>query len=138
MPVIPYLYYEDVGRAMKFLSAAFGFKKYGRSMKGANGKVNHAVMKVGKDVIMMGCPPKGYKNPKKLGQATQSLYINVADADRHFQRARKAGAMVLEEPQDTPYGQRRYGVEDPEGHQWYFAHELKKPHRKQTAGRTHK
>jgi uncharacterized glyoxalase superfamily protein PhnB len=53
--------------------------------------------------------------------------VNVDDADKHFKRARKAGAKILEEPQDTFYGHRRYGAEDPEGHQWYFAHELRKP-----------
>jgi uncharacterized glyoxalase superfamily protein PhnB len=49
-------------------------------------------MKLGDDLIMMGRPPSGYRNPKRLGQATQSLYINVPDVDKHFQRARKAGA----------------------------------------------
>jgi len=57
---------------------------------------------------------------------TQSLYVDVPDVDKHFARARKAGAAILEEPQNTPYGHRRYGAADPEGHQWYFAQELKK------------
>jgi hypothetical protein len=38
-----------------------------------------------------------------------------------FERAVYAGAVVLEKPTDQPYGDRRYGVEDPEGHRWYFA-----------------
>ena len=56
------------------------------------------------------------------------------DVDEHFERARKAGAMILEEPKDTFYGQRRYGAEDPEGHQWYFAEDIpkrSKPRRQQ-------
>ena len=93
MAIIPYLYYEDVGAALKFLSDAFGFQKFGRPMKRPDGKLNHAAMKHGNDVIMMGCPPDPkFKNPKRLGQATQSLYINVANADKHFERAKKAGA----------------------------------------------
>ena|SRR5688500_9132076 len=128
MSIIPYLYYEDVGAALKFLSKAFGFRKYGRPTAGPDGKINHAAMKLGKDVIMMGCPPPAhkYKNPKRLGQATQSLYIMVKNVDKHSDVARKAGATIIEEPMDTFYGQRRYGAEDPEGHQWYFAHDLKK------------
>jgi uncharacterized glyoxalase superfamily protein PhnB len=51
----------------------------------------------------------------------------VEDVDKHFERAKKAGATVLEEPADTEYGHRRYGVEDPEGHQWYFAQEIRRP-----------
>ncbi|MGH9971819.1 MAG: VOC family protein [Pyrinomonadaceae bacterium] len=74
----------------------------------------------------MGCPGAGYRNPKRLGQATQSLYVNVEDVDKHFERAKKAGAKILDEPTDTFYGHRRYGAEDPEGHQWYFANEIRR------------
>ena len=135
MAITPYLYYEDAGGALKFLSKAFGFRKHGRPMLAPDGKVNHAVMKLGDDLIMMGCPGSTYKNPKRLGQTTQSLYINVDNVDKHFERARKAGAKILEEPQDTDYGHRRYGAEDPEGHQWYFAREIKKQPAKKRAAR---
>lgn len=126
MSITPYLLFENVGDALKFLSRAFGFRKSGRSMKGPDGKINHAAMKLGSDVIMMGCPGPKYKNPKRLGQSTQSLYIMIDAVDKHFERARKAGAKILEEPENTLYGHRRYGAEDPEGHQWYFAQEIRK------------
>ena len=139
MAITPYLLYEDVGAALKFLAKAFGFRKYGRTILGPDGKVNHAAMKLGDDFIMMGCPGSKYKNPKRLGQATQSLYVNVPDVDKHFQRARKTKATILEEPEDTFYGHRRYGAEDPEGHQWYFAQEIKKQAiKKRTAGQSSK
>jgi len=32
MAIIPYLLYEDVDEALKFLAKAFGFRKYGRPM----------------------------------------------------------------------------------------------------------
>ncbi|HXD32882.1 MAG TPA: VOC family protein [Pyrinomonadaceae bacterium] len=132
MPITPYLYYQDVNEALKFLTKAFGCKKFGAQMRGADRKINHAAVKFGDDVVMMGRPPKRYKNPKQLGQATQSLYINVDDVDKHFARAKKAGATILEEPTNTEYGHRRYGVEDPEGHQWYFAQEAPKLKAKRT------
>ncbi|HJZ11594.1 MAG TPA: VOC family protein [Acidobacteriota bacterium] len=136
MAIIPYLLYEDVDAALKFLSKAFGFRKYGRSMRRPDGKINHAAMKFGNDVVMMGCPPGSkYKNPKRLGQSTQSLYINVDNLDKHFERAKKSGAKILEEPADQFYGHRRYGAEDPEGHQWYFAQDIKKPGVKRRAAR---
>ncbi len=139
MTITPYLYYEDVGGALKFLSKAFGFRKHGRAMLRPDGKVNHAAMKLGDDFVMMGCPGSKYKSPKRLGQATQSLLINVPNVDKHFQRAKKAGATILQEPGDTSYGVRRYGAEDPEGHQWYFAQETKKqPAKKRAAGRSSK
>ena len=127
MAITPYLLYEDVGGALKFLTKAFGFRKHGTQMRGPDGKINHAAMQLGDDLIMMGRPGADYRNPKRLGQATQSLYVNVEDVDKHFERARKAGASILEEPTDTLYGHRRYGAADPEGHQWYFAQEIRRP-----------
>jgi PhnB protein len=133
MAITPYLLYEDVGGALKFLAKAFGFRKYGAQMLGPDGKINHAAMQLGEDLIMMGAPGSGYRNPKRLGQATQNLYVNVEDVDKHFDRAKKAGATILEEPADTSYGHRRYGAADPEGHQWYFAHEIRRPKTKRKA-----
>jgi len=102
-------------------------------MSRPDGKINHAAMKFGDDLIMMGYPGPKYKNPKRLGHSTQSLYVNVDDVDKHFERAKKAGAKILEEPKNTFYGHRRYGAEDPEGHQWYFAQEIKAKPRKRAA-----
>jgi len=102
-------------------------------MRGKDGKLNHAAMKLGSYLVMMGYPGPKYKNPRKLGQATQSLYINVRNVDQHFARATKAGARVLEAPQDQFYGHRRYGAEDPEGHQWYFAQAIPKNRLKRRA-----
>jgi uncharacterized glyoxalase superfamily protein PhnB len=126
MAITPYLYYNDVDAIIRFLNKAFGLRKDGPTMRGPDGKTSHAVMKLGEDTVMMGRPPKKYRNPKQLGQATQSLYVMIDDVDRHFRRAKKAGAKILEEPADTEYGHRRYGATDPEGHEWYFAHELRK------------
>lgn len=38
------------------------------------------------------------------------LYIYVEDVDKHFDRARNAGATILEEPEDQFYGDRRYAA----------------------------
>jgi uncharacterized glyoxalase superfamily protein PhnB len=124
--ITPYLYYEDVGRALTFLAKAFGLRKCGGQMRGPDGKINHASMKLGVSLIMMGRPASGYRNPKRLGQATQSLYINVRGVDEHFRRAQKAGAVILEEPTDTEYGHRRYRATDPEGHEWCFAQVIRR------------
>lgn len=126
MAITPYLYYEDVGRALRFLARAFGLRKHGAQMRGPDGKINHAAMTLNGGLIMMGRPGSGFRNPKRLGQATQSLYINVRGVDKHFQRARKAGALILEQPTDTEYGHRRYGATDPEGHEWYFAQVIRR------------
>jgi PhnB protein len=135
MAITPYLYYEDVDRALGFLAEAFGFRKYGVQMRRPDGKICHAAMKLGDGVIMMGRPATAYRNPKRLGQATQSLYVSIKGVDKHFQRARKAGAIIVEEPTDTEYGHRRYRVTDPEGHEWCFAEEIRRRKSKRKAHR---
>lgn len=123
--ITPYLLYEDVAAALDWLSRAFGFEEQGDRFTGPDGKVSHASMKLGDGLIMMGCPGLSYKSPKRLGQATQHLYIYVEDVDAHFERAKAAGAGILEEPSDKFYGDRTYGASDPEGHQWYFAQHVR-------------
>jgi uncharacterized glyoxalase superfamily protein PhnB len=49
----------------------------------------------------------------------------VDNVDKHCLRAKKAGAMILDEPADQFYGDRRYSAADPEGHHWYFAQHLR-------------
>lgn len=118
--ITPYLYYEDVAAALEWLARAFGFRERTR-IAGAGGKITHAEMEVADSVIMMGHPGPDYRNPKRLGQATQTLYINVDDIDAHCRHAREAGAVIIMEPKDQSYGDRSYGAADPEGHTWYFA-----------------
>ena len=118
--VTPYLYYRDVAGALRFLSEAFGFREKLR-MPDKDGDIAHAEMTFADGLVMMGCPSKDYRNPKGLGQTTQSLYIYVDDVDAHCARAKQAGAKIIDEPADQFYGDRRYGAEDPEGHHWFFA-----------------
>jgi uncharacterized glyoxalase superfamily protein PhnB len=35
-----------------------------------------------------------------------------------------AGAAITEEPNDLPFGHRRYASTDPQGHEWTFAQVL--------------
>jgi len=49
------------------------------------------------------------------------LYVYVDDADAAYQRALDAGARAIEEPLDTPYGDRRCMVEDKWGNTWQIA-----------------
>ena len=53
------------------------------------------------------------------------LYVYVDDADSTFERAIDAGATVIEEPRDTPYGDRRAMVRDPFGNVFQIAHQLR-------------
>jgi PhnB protein len=118
--VTPYLLYRDVDAALDVLVKAFGFEERVR-MPGPDGKTLHAEAGIGDGVVMMGCPGADYRNPSTLGGATQLVYVYVDDVDAHCETARRAGAKILREPEDQFYGDRTYGVEDPEGHHWSFA-----------------
>ncbi len=123
--ITPYLLYADLEGAMEWLTNAFGFRERMRQA-GPDGKARHAEMDLGDDgTVLMGWPGPAYRTPKQLGQVTQHLYVRVDDVDALFERASKAGAHVLEKPADQSYGERRCGLEDPEGHRWYFAQPLR-------------
>lgn len=122
--ITPYLLYTDVESALAWLSKAFGFCERLR-FPGPDGKITHAEMESGDSLIMMGNPGPDYRNPKQLGQVTHHTYIYVDDVDQHYEQAKRAGAMILEPPEDQFYGDRRYGAEDPEGHHWYFAQHVR-------------
>lgn len=118
--VTPYLLYKDSAAALDFLTRAFGFTEKVR-MADEHGQVSHAEVALEDGVVMFGTPGEGYKNPKELGGKTQNIYVYVDDVDAHFEHAKSAGATIVRDPEDQFYGDRSYGVEDPEGHEWIFA-----------------
>jgi uncharacterized glyoxalase superfamily protein PhnB len=125
-PITPYLYYEDVASALAWLSRAFGFRaREEETIRSPEGRVVHAAMELGGGTVLLGCPGSDYRCPRRLGQTTQNLYVHVDDVERHFRTAKGAGATILSGPEDTFYGDRRYGAEDPEGHHWYFAQRIR-------------
>jgi uncharacterized glyoxalase superfamily protein PhnB len=122
--VTPYLLYEDAGAAVDWLCKAFGFEEKVR-MNDDAGKVNHAEVGVVDSVVMLGHPGPDYQSPATHGHPSQAVYIYVDGIDAHFERAKAAGATVLQEPADQFFGDRTYMVADPEGHQWNFAEHVR-------------
>lgn len=49
------------------------------------------------------------------------LYVYVSDVDAIYRRAIEAGARTIEEPAETPYGDRRCMIEDAWGNTWQIA-----------------
>lgn len=118
--VTPYLLYEDLANTIDWLKKAFGLTERMR-ISASDGTANHAEMALADGVIMMGQPGGDYQNPTHSGHVSHQVYVYVDDADAHYATAKAAGATILEEPNDTFYGDRRYGAVDSEGHHWYFA-----------------
>ena len=66
MAITPYLYDRDVGAAL-ILAKAFGLRKTGEQMTDASGRIDHAAMRLGDDIVMIGSPSLRFKGPKRLG-----------------------------------------------------------------------
>ena len=124
--VIPYLIYQDAPAAIEFLTRAFGFEERMR-MPMPDGKVGHAELTCGDDVIMLAseCPEAGAQSPRALGGATCQIMCYVDGVDAHHDRAKAAGATITEGLTDKFYGDRTYAAQDPEGNRWYFATHVK-------------
>jgi len=120
--IIPGFRYEDAPRAIEFLCDAFGFEKH-VVYEGAEGRIDHAQLRLGDHFIMLGSGDARDKTPRELGGATGSHYVVLErdeDVDAHCERARAAGAVITMEPYSPDYGGRGYGAEDLEGYHWSF------------------
>jgi uncharacterized glyoxalase superfamily protein PhnB len=132
-PVAPMLSYEDVGAAVEWLCAAFGFTDGGTFTDGE--RVTHANLLTGGGVVMAGWPGPDYRNPKHHRQACEDarhwldttfvvdgVYVAVEDIQAHYDRARAAGTTILSDLEENDaVGQWQYRAEDLEGHRWMFA-----------------
>ncbi len=108
--VIPVIGYPDVRAATDWLRRAFGFTE--RLRIG-----DHRVqLDVGDGSIVVTREPG-----LPTGRCAHAIMVRVADAKAHCEQATKAGARIINEPTDFPYGERQYSAEDFAGHQWTFS-----------------
>jgi uncharacterized glyoxalase superfamily protein PhnB len=116
--------YLDPKAAFRWLEEAFGFEPL---MVILDDKDNlaHSEMKYGDSVVMIGNEwSDDHRSPKSVsGKNTQTVHVQLArseDIDAHCERARKAGAEIMQEPSTQFYGDRTYRARDAEGHIWTF------------------
>ncbi len=124
--VIPHLVVNDAAAALDFYAKAFDAVEQLR-MPGPNGKLMHASMSFGGNMVMLvdEFPEMGGKSPKTLGGSPVTLHLVVGNADEAIARAEAAGATVLMPAADQFWGDRYGMVQDPFGHSWSIAHPLK-------------
>ncbi|MGA7522124.1 MAG: VOC family protein [Acidobacteriaceae bacterium] len=115
--VMPHIAYRDLATAIAWLERAFGFTELYRYGGGPDG----GQMQAGRAVIQVRQAQGGQKVPAELGFGTQSLTLFVDDVDGHYVRAKAAGAMILEPPHETAYGEYQYAAQDLDGHHWLFS-----------------
>jgi PhnB protein len=108
--VTPRIVVDDVTAQVEFLRRVFG----------ATGSVESgrpAEIQIGNSVVMVS-PASGRERFQAF------LYVYVDDADTTYRRALDAGALSVEEPFETPYGDRRAMVRDPFGNLFQIAHQV--------------
>ncbi len=119
--ITPVLVYSDIEAAHAFLVETFGFDA-GSLHRSDDGQVVHGEVHVDGQSIWLHrvTADHGLASPRSHHTAFGGLAVLVDDVDAHCKRARAAGAVIDQAPQDQPYGRREYGARDPEGHRWWF------------------
>ena len=131
--VVPMVAYEDAAAAIEWLTNAFGFREDTDERYVENGRVTHAELDVGDgSVIYVANPTPDYVSPKRHREECEAaarwssvpwvvdgICVDVADIEDHIERGKSAGATLLSQIEENPFG-RLYRVEDVEGHRWMF------------------
>ena len=109
--VTPRIVVDDVDGQIGFLRAVF-------NATGAVSPGRPAEVQIGDSIVLVS------DGGEARGTHNAFLYVYVADADATYERAVAAGAVTIEPPLDTPYGDRRAMVRDPFGNTYQIAHRL--------------
>jgi uncharacterized glyoxalase superfamily protein PhnB len=114
--VIPELAYPDVVEASEWLCRAFGFAE---RLRIGDHRVQLVYGEGALVVTELGAHPA-----PEADRATHAMLVRVENADAHRKRAAAAGATILDEPTDYPYGERQYNALDLGGHRWTFTQSI--------------
>lgn len=120
------VFYRDPRAALAWLERAFGFE-VSMAIDGPPGQPamgHYEMSRAGSGRIMIGGEWADWaRSPANAGSLnTQSVSVRVSEGiDEHCERARAAGAVIAQEPDDQFYGDRTYRAIDPEGHCWTFS-----------------
>jgi len=106
--VTPRIVVADVAGQVEFLRSVF-------DAVGEQQADRPTELRIGDSIVMVS--PTGARE-----SFPAFLYVYVSNADAVYQKALVAGAVSLEEPINTPYGDRRAMVRDPFGNIWQIAH----------------
>ena len=122
--IVPYLTVPDVGEALAFYEAAFGFTQR-MAAKGPGGVIDHAEMTVGQGGrIMLGPESNMHTARATMTSGTPApiaLYVYTDSVSRLFDHATANGAFEIDPPQVMFWGDRVAILADPWGYKWTFA-----------------
>lgn len=116
--VTPYLHPLRAEPLIGFLKRAFGAEEL-EKYASPDGVVHHAKIKIGDSTLEMGEAHGPYQPMPSM------FFLYVPNVDATHQRAVNAGATSISEPADQPHGERRAGVKDVFGNQWYIGTQIR-------------
>lgn len=116
--VTPYLHARGADKLIDFLKGAFGADEVAMFRDPKDGRIAHAMIRVGDTTIEMSEAHGPYPS-MPIG-----LHYHVPDVDAVYQRAIEAGGVGKDPPSDKPYGERNSTVVDPAGNEWFIATRL--------------
>jgi PhnB protein len=124
--ITPHLIVRDAKAAIDFYQKAFGAQLQGGIAYTPDGKVMHAMVKIGDSFVMLNdeFPEHGVVAPP-AGESGVLLHIYVDNVDALFARATGAGAKVKMPLADMFWGDRYGKVLDPFGHSWTLGTHIK-------------
>jgi uncharacterized glyoxalase superfamily protein PhnB len=110
-----YIMVKNAQHLIDFLAAVFGATPE-RRIDGPDGRIRHAEMRIDDSVVML-ADAHGDWPP-----APAWVHVYVADVDATYAKALAAGASPVQAPQQRDGDvDRRGGVADPWGNQWWIA-----------------
>jgi uncharacterized glyoxalase superfamily protein PhnB len=122
---VPILRYRNANQAIDWLCKAFGFEVF-LKVPGHGDRIEHARLALETNMVMLasfgrtGAIEGSFKLPADVGGITQSFLMSVSDPDRIFRSAQGAGARMISEIADSPFGGRLFTCADIESHVWTF------------------
>jgi PhnB protein len=123
----PHLVVRDADKAIEFYKKAFGAELLGDVARTPDGKVMHAMIRIGDSFLMLNdeMPEFGAVSPLSGGSSSVTIHIYSDNVDKAFERATSSGAKVVMPLADQFWGDRYGIVTDPFGHKWSLATHVK-------------
>lgn len=124
--ITPHLVCANCREAIAFYKRAFGAEEV-MTMDMANGKVGHAMLRIGDSPLFLAdeFPDYGSFGPLSLKGSPVTLHLSVPNVDAVWERAIAAGASVRMELADQFWGDRYGQLDDPFGHRWALAQHIR-------------
>jgi len=130
--IIPMLAYENGIASLEWLKNAFGFEENMEVRFIEEGRLTHAELKLGDNIIMIATPSLEYESINKqrkrdpkmelwlsVPRIVNGVLVYVENVKEHFLKAKENGAEILSEIEEG-HGGKKYRCADIEGHRWMF------------------